>query len=175
MVMMSGQVHGVFAWPFVGGVVHPFPTGFRLDSHQIVWAKVSRYSDVVFQALRNAEVNSAGRVCPRSRGEVGVRLACESDITTIRRCLEEGTEAGVKALSDDERRVTLRASDVPLAWMTKLHLASRVIRTSRFSMAAALDVVGPAVSGDLLTQVCACTPPWSTGLNAGGKSTPSTR
>ena len=147
---MSGQVHGVFAWPFVGGVVHPFPTGFRLDSHQIVWAKLSTYSDVVFQALRNAKVNSAGRVC-RSRGEVGVRLACGSDITTIRRCLEEGMEAGVKALPDDERRLTLRASDVPLVLMTKFHLVSRVIRTSRFSMAAALDVVGPAVAGDLLT------------------------
>ena len=62
----------------------------------------------------------------------------------------------MKALPDGERRVTLRASDVPLALMTKLHLVvaridgslrlltSRAIRTSRFSMA-----VGPAVSGDL--------------------------
>ena len=50
----------------------------------------------------------------------------------------------VKALPDGERRVTLRAFDVPLALMTKLHLVfaringslrlltSRVICTTRF-------------------------------------------
>ena len=123
MVMASGQVRGVFARPFVGGgAVHPFPTGFRLDSHRIVWAKVSRFSDVVFGALRTANANFAGLVCPRSHGEIGVRVACGSDISTIPRCLEEGMHASVKALPDGERRVTLRASDVPLALMTKLHL-----------------------------------------------------
>ena len=158
----------VFARSFVGGVVHPFPTGFRLGSHQIVWATVSRYSDV-FQALRNAKANSTrGRgVCPRSRGEVGVRLVCASGITAARRYLEEGMDARMKALPDGERRVTLRASDVPLALMAKLHLASRVVRTSRYSMAVALDVVGPAVSENLCMN-----PSQSAKFNAGGQSSP---
>ena len=159
MVMASGQVREVFARPFVGGgAVHPFPTGFRLDNHPIAW---SRHSDVVFQALRNPAANFAGLVCPRSRGEMGVRVACGSDILTIGRCLEEEMDARVKAKPDGERHVSLRPSDVPLALMTKLHLvvarvdgslrllASRVIRTSRFSMVVALDVVGPAIAGDL--------------------------
>ena len=53
VMMASGQVRVVFARPFVGGgVVHPFPTRFRLDSHRGVWVKVCRYSDVVFGAHR---------------------------------------------------------------------------------------------------------------------------
>ena len=42
---------------------------------------------------------------------------------SIRRCLEEVMGTRMKAFPDGERRVTLRASDVPLALVTKLRLA----------------------------------------------------
>ena len=65
----------------VGWAVHPFPTGFRLDSYRIVWPKVSRLNDVVFGAFRTANANFAGLVCLRSRGEVGFRVASHVDLT----------------------------------------------------------------------------------------------
>ena len=111
VVAASGQVRGVFARPFVGGgVVHEFPTEFRLDSYRIVWVKVSRFNDVVFGALHNGRTNFAGLFRPRSREEVKVCVAYRSDISTIRRCLEERMPEG-------ERRFMPRAADVPLALM----------------------------------------------------------
>ena len=89
-------------------MVHSFLTDCRLDRQWIVWAKVSRHSDAVFQALRIAKANFAELVCPRSREEVGVRV--------------EGMDASLKTLPTGRRRVTLRASDVPLALMATLHL-----------------------------------------------------
>ena len=75
LLSLSGKVRGVFARPFInGGADHALPSGFRVDSHRIVWAKVARFSDVVFGTLQAAQVSFAGLVCPRSRGEVGVRL-----------------------------------------------------------------------------------------------------
>ena len=59
--------------------------------------------------------------------------------------------ARVKALPDSERRATLRASDVPLALMTKLHLvvarmdgSLRLLASPHFHLSffvAGLDVV----------------------------------
>ena len=84
----SKSLRSVVRWWWGGA-----SAGFRLDSHRIAWVRVCRFSDAVFGALRNAKANFAGRVCPRSRGEVGVRVTCGSDISTIRRCLEEGMDA----------------------------------------------------------------------------------
>ena len=94
-------------------------------------------------------------------------------------------DAKVKSLPDGERRVTLRMSDVPLDLMTKLQLvvpridgslrllASRVIHTSRFYMVVDLDVVDPAVSGDLWRlEGLGCTPLSSRGFIAEGQSIP---
>ena len=159
LLSVSGKVRGVFARPFVnGGVDQAVPSGFRADSHRVVWAKVARFSDVVFGTLQEAKVPFAGLVCPRSRGEMGVRVACGSDVSKLQRCLETTVEAKVKVRPDGERRATLRASEVPLAHLDRLHLlvaridenlrlvSSRVIRTSRFAMVVDMEVVGPALS-----------------------------
>ena len=119
MVIASGEVRGVFARRRGSASISH---RVYLDSHQIVWAKISRFSDVVFGALHIANCNLAGLVCPRSCGEIGVRVACGTDISTTRRCLEEGTGDTAKALPDSKRRVTLRASNVLLALMRKFHL-----------------------------------------------------
>ena len=92
-VMASGDVHGVFARPFAGGgMAHPSPTGFRLDSHR----------NKVSQALRNVKEAFSGVAYPCSRG---LWVASSSGIPTIRRCLEDGMYARMKELPDSERRV----------------------------------------------------------------------
>ena len=69
-------------------------------------------------------------------------------------CLGEQLSARVKNPSGDQRRLTLRASDVLVALMDKLPLlvarieadlyfvGARVIRTSRYTMVVDIDVVG---------------------------------
>ena len=51
VLMASGQFRGVFDRPLVGdGVMHPYSTGFRLDSHRIVWVKRCPGSVMLFLA-----------------------------------------------------------------------------------------------------------------------------
>ena len=151
----SGSVRGVFARPWVnGGVAYPFPPGFGVDTHRVVWVKISRYSDVVFSALRTGGIAFDGLVCPRSRGEVGIRAARGADISDLTLFLADGYDARVKARAPDQRRFTLRASEVPLALMDKLSLmitrvdpdyrlvSSRIIRTTPYSMVVDMEVLG---------------------------------
>ena len=69
------SVRGVFTQPWVaGGAVFPPPSGFSATSHRPVWAKVQRYSDLIYTALQTASIRFDGLVCPRLRGDLGFLL-----------------------------------------------------------------------------------------------------
>jgi hypothetical protein len=161
----SGCVRGVFTRPWLGpSSPLPFPEGFTATSHRVVWAKVSRFSDVVTSALRDAQVDFAGLVCPRKRGELGIRVAQGADCILLQRCLELDFEAKVKA--SPTRRWTLRASNVPLAMLDKLALllarvdpdlslvGHRVLRTTYDSLVADLMVEGKDLSTSAQEEWC---------------------
>ena len=158
---LSGSVRGVFVRPFLpGSEAYPLPPGFTPTSHRIIWAKMGKFSDLIFAALQGAKVAFAGLVCPRTRGEVGVRVLAGSDPRSLRQCLETNFAARVK-VPGELRRTTLRAS-VPLAYVEKLPqflsihisadlqlLATRVVRTSPYSMVVDLEVMGPALTQEV--------------------------
>ena len=83
-VKESGSVRGVFVRRWVaGGDAYPMPPGFSANGHRVVWVKVARFSDVVYSTLRNASVPFDGLVCPRTKGEVGVRVQPTADISNL--------------------------------------------------------------------------------------------
>ena len=117
----SGSVRGVFARPWLGSAdQYPPPPGFSPTSHRVLWAKVTRYSDVLFAGLRAAQVDFAGLVCPRQRGEVGVRVPSTTNPAALYQCIQDGFGGKLKLPPAAGRRVTLRASGVPLALLDKL-------------------------------------------------------
>ena len=160
LVRCSGAVRGVFARPWLGAEAsYPLPPGFSTSSHRIIWTKVARFSDVVFQHLRQAGVAFDGMVCPRSRGEMGVRVAATADLTSLRRCLEDDCDARVK-LPHLGIRTHVRASGVPVALLCSLPtvaralnsalvvVSQRIVRTTYDSLVADLLLEGPALVGD---------------------------
>jgi len=155
----SGAVRGVFARPWVAAdASFPWPPGFSATSHRIVWVKVARFSDLLTHTLRAAGVSFDGLVCPRQRGEVGVRMAAETDVGPLRVCLE-ALGAQVK-LPRAGVRAQLRASGVPVALLCSLDVVAqalhpalkvidrRVLRTTYDSLVVDLMVEGPALPGN---------------------------
>jgi hypothetical protein len=110
IIRSSGAVRGVFARPYLGGI-RPVacPRGFGDGLHKVVWVKVERFSDVVFNTLAG-KVQHEGLVCGRSKGEVGVRVKAASDLMEVRNRIEEtlGLEAKVKKVFPTRDRVRLR-------------------------------------------------------------------
>ena len=91
LLRASGSVRGVFARPWVSGeqTLRP-PSGFTATSHRVVWAKVQKFSDLVHASLKADSIPFDGLVCPRRRGEVGVRLPAGGDAATVAKCLTDG-------------------------------------------------------------------------------------
>ena len=154
LLKSSGAIRGIFARPWVnGGDTFPFPPGVGPDSHRIIWAKVARYSDVIVGALRAASVSFDGLVCPRLRGEVGVRVPRGVDLAALKRCMDS-LDAKMKTTDPQRSLHRLRASEVPLALLDKLSLvvtrldadftlvSSRVVRTGRYSMVVDFQIRG---------------------------------
>ena len=123
LLQASGSVRGVFVRPWLGAAdAFPLPPGFSATSHRVLWARVTRFSDIVFAGLRAAQVDFAGLICPRKRGEVGVRVASAAENSALCQYIQGAFGGHVKAPPATGRRVTLRASGVPLAMLDKLAL-----------------------------------------------------
>ena len=165
LLRASGSIRGLFVRPWLGSAADfPLPDGFTATSHRVVWATVARFSDVVAAALRDAGVDFAGLVCPRRRGELGICMTQGADCSSLRQCLEGDFDAKVKAPS--VRRLTLRASNVPLAMLDKLALlvarvdpdltlvAQRVARTTYDSLVADLTVESKDLSQSPQEEWC---------------------
>ena len=161
LLQTSGSVRGVFVRPWLGSSGEfPLPPGFTPTSHRVLWVRVTRYNDILFAGLRAAQVDFAGLICPRKRGEVGVRVPFSCDPRGLCECIQADFGGQVKIAPAAGRRVTLRASGVPLALLDKLpHLVakadrdlriveSRVVRTTYDSLLADLVVEGKDLAGD---------------------------
>ena len=44
---------------------------------------MERFSDIVVESLRAAKVEFDGLVCPRSKGELGIRVRVDADISAL--------------------------------------------------------------------------------------------
>ena len=126
VIRASGNVRGVFARPWMpGNSGFSCPSTFTATSHWVLRVKVSRFSDVIYTALTEADIPFDGLVCPRYRGEMGIRLPAGQDGSAVTKCLVDGFSAVAK--SGSSRRVTFRATNVPLSILDKLpHLVSRL-------------------------------------------------
>ena len=157
----SGSVNGVVVRPWLGSSGEfPLTPGFTPTSHRVLWVWVTRYSDILFAGLRAAQVDFAGLICPRKRGEVGLHVPFSCDSRGLCECIQSDFGGKVKIAPAAGRRVTLRANGVPLAMLDKLHLLvakvdcdlriveSRVIRTTYDSLVANLVVEGKDLAGD---------------------------
>ena len=159
VLQASGAVRGVFARPWLGAESSfPLPEGFGASSHRVIWAKVERFSDIVVESLRAAKVEFDGLVCPRSKGELGIRVRVDADISALRQCLESYPGAHVKARAVG-LKTRLRLVGVPLALMCSVErvvqflnptlklVDQRVIRTSFDSMTVDAIADGPPLLG----------------------------
>ena len=150
----SGAVRGIFARPWMSTDPRfPLPAGFTSSSHRVVWLRVERFSEVVAAALRSAAVAFDGLVCPRKRGEVGVRVPVASDLKNLQACVDSVLSGRMRSRVGGGR-TRLRASGVPLALLDRLHLVvarinpdlrvveQRVVRTTYDSLVADITVEG---------------------------------
>ena len=121
---------------------------------------MERFSDIVFNALTEAKVSFAGLVCPRTRGELGVRIPVAADMAPVKACLEGAVAGKVRSRPLGQRRSLLRAAGVPPALVDKHHLViarldpdvriveSCIVRTSFAAMVVDFTVEGKELVGD---------------------------
>jgi hypothetical protein len=116
----SGSVRGVFTRPWVSTEeAFPWPDGFSSSSHRVLWTKVSRFSDVLYTTQKQAEFPFDGLVCPRTRGEVGIRVSSTADLPALHLSLQALVGEQVKVHVAGVRSF-LRLSGVPLAFLGSL-------------------------------------------------------
>jgi len=160
LLRASGAVRGVFARPWLAaGEAFPFPPGLSATSHHIVWVKLTRFSDLIFTLLTEAQLSFDGLICPRSRGEVGIRLPVGSDLTKLQTLLAGVCNARVK-VPRSEPQTRVRASGIPVTLMTTLEkvatalhpelkiIQQSVLRTTYDGLVVDLVLQGPPLSGD---------------------------
>ena len=164
LLAASGAARGVFARPWLPGRsaepsagTTPCPPGFGPEESRPVWARVARFSDVVAEALRASSVPHLGLVCPRQKGELGIRMPAEADPAPLARCLA-ALDGHLRARPDSSLSFTLRAEGLPLALVDHLSdvlvkldpalrlLSQRVVSTTRYTLVADLVVSGPRPS-----------------------------
>lgn len=115
VVANSGAVRGVFARPMLGGKMPKRkPPGFDENSHRVVWAKVEKFSDTVFETLKARNVVFDGLVCGRQKSEVGVRVPVGKDVSSLPRIIAETLGGSAKVKPAEARpAVRLRMRAVP--------------------------------------------------------------
>ena len=108
---------------------------------------------VLFAGLRAAQVDFAGLICPRKRGEVGVRVPFSCDPRGLCECIQADFGGQVKIAPAAGRRVTLRASGVSLALLVKLpHLLAKVDRDLRLVESRAARTTYDSLVADLVVE-----------------------
>ena len=121
---------------------------------------MKRFSDVVVSLLKSNGAAFAELVCPRKRGEVGVRLPEGVDPQGLQNCVSAAL-AGRAGSHFGGPKYRLRASGVPLALLGPLHLVvsrlnvdlhlvdQRIVRCGYDFLVADLTVEGVMDSGEV--------------------------
>ncbi len=114
LLLFSGQAKGVFARHWLSGTDFPPPARFGVVEARVVWARVPELSDVVATTLVEANLPHLGLACPRTPGEVGIRLPATSNATIFNAC-QAGLEGRLRSRTLPSTRSCLFVSGVPLA------------------------------------------------------------
>ena len=129
MVRGSGMARGVFARPMFGGA-RAMPEGFGESTHKVVWAKVEKFSDVVFRELTAAGVEFEGLVCGE-RGEVGVRFRVPlsgQEANTLKKALCKAFGEGVKVKDSGAATTRVLLKNVPCGCVQNLQSVLDAVR-----------------------------------------------
>ena len=73
---------------------------------------------MVAEALRAASIPHCGLVCPRQKGELGIRMLAVADPAPIARCLES-LKGHLRTRPDSTQTFTLRAEGFSMALLNR--------------------------------------------------------